>query len=100
MFRSIRVRVFVSMLIFVMMVMVMVVRQVNIELHALDLGFLFSRGVQVIAVERQLRKFVFELVEINAEIEHRTNKHVATDSAENIKVKCFHFYSFLLVILI
>lgn len=92
-FCAVGVDVFVRVLVFVVMFlvrMVVIVREMNVELHAFNLRFVFSRAVQVIAVEMQLCQFVLELMEINAEVEQRTDEHVAADAAENIEVKSFH----------
>jgi hypothetical protein len=44
----------------------------------------------VIAVEVELFQFVLELVRINAEIEHRADKHISADAAEDVEVEGFH----------
>ena len=75
------------------MIVMMILRQVNIELHSLDVRLLLSGRVQVIAVELQLAQFPFQLLEIRAQVEHGSDEHVAADAAENIEVNHLHFSS-------
>ena len=70
--------------------MAVVVFGMNVELGAFDLETFLALGVQVVAVQVQLLQFVLELVKINAEIEHRANKHIAADAAEDVEVESFH----------
>ena len=70
----------------VVVVVVVVVVRVDVELHAFDGGFLFARGVQVIIVQVQLGELTFKLLEVNAEIEHCADEHIATDAAERIQI--------------
>jgi len=71
--------------------MFVVVRQMHVELHALDAGFLFAGDVKVVAVELQFFQFVLQLVRVHAQINHRADEHVTADAAENVEVKRFHF---------
>ena len=51
-----------GMLVLVLMRVVMLMREVDIEFHAGDGGFLLARNVQMIAVELELFQLAFELV--------------------------------------
>jgi len=90
---AIRVRVLVSMSGPMRMIVIAVMRQMDIKLHSLDLGLLLARGVQMVAIEFQFPKFVFQFVKIHAEVEQRPDEHVAADAAENIEIKSFHITS-------
>jgi hypothetical protein len=74
----------------VRMLVPVVVREVNIELRPFNLKSFGAARVEMIAVQMQLLQFVLEVMEINAEIEHRANKHIAADAAEDVEVKSFH----------
>ena len=78
------------MLVRVVVRMFVVIRQMHVEFHAFDAGFLFARDVQVVAVELQFFKFVLQLVRVRAQINHRADEHVAADAAEDVEVKRFH----------
>lgn len=91
MFRAVRVSVFVLVRFVVLAVLIVSVGQMHIELYAFNLGFLLAGGVQMVAIEFQLSEFALEFVKINAQIEQRSDKHIAADAAENIEIKCFHF---------
>jgi hypothetical protein len=66
-----------------MLVVVMVVAlEVNVELDSRDVVLFRSRRVQVISVELELFEFVFELMEIEAEVQQGSEKHIAADAAE------------------
>jgi len=64
--------------------------EVNVELHALDAALGGAPVGEAVAVEVQLREPIFELAEIHAEIEQRTDEHVSAQAAEHIEVKGFH----------
>ena len=82
------------MLLFLIVMMVMmIILQMHIELYAFDVGFLSASGMQVVVVELELLEFVFQLLEIDAQIEHRADEHIAADPAENVEVDSFHFNS-------
>ena len=84
----------VRMLLFLIVVMVMMILlQVDVELHAFDIRFLSARRVQVVIVKLELLEFVFELFEIDAQVEHRPDEHIAADAAKNVEVDSFHFSS-------
>jgi hypothetical protein len=91
--------VFVLMLVFVTvtarMAVVMIVREVDIEFRAFDLKTFCALCMQVITVKMKLFEFVLELVEINAEVEHRANEHIAADAAEDVQIYCFHSMLFV-----
>ena len=70
--------------------MFVVVREVNVELDSFDARLLLPRGVQVIAVEFKLLQFVLKLMKIDTEINHRADKHIAADAAEDVEVKGDH----------
>ena len=99
MLRSIRVGVFVRVLLFMLVplfmrvngVMIRFVREMHVELHPFDLGFLLSSRMQMVALKLQLPEFVFEFMKIDSQIQQRPDKHVAADAAENIEIKCFHY---------
>src|SRR5262245_38481228 len=39
----------------------------------------------------QLLQFMLEVVRVHAQINHRADKHVAADTAEDVEIKSFHF---------
>ncbi len=51
---------------------------------------MFARGVQVITLEMKFSQFMFQLMKIEAEIDHGAEKHIAAHAAENVEVKSFH----------
>ena len=73
-------------------VVIVVVREVDIELHAGDAGFLLARNVEVIAVELEFLQLAFQLARVHAEVEQRADEHVAADAAEDVEVKSFHSF--------
>ena len=68
-----------------------IVRQMHVEFHAFDAGFLFARDVQVVAAKLQFFQLAFQLVRVRAQINHRADEHVAADAAEDVEIKRFHF---------
>ena len=72
-----------------------VMREMHVELHAFDGGFVLARDVKVVAVELEFGEFAFEFARVHAQINQRADEHVATDAAENIKVKRFHMFQFV-----
>ena len=72
------------------MVMVMVMGQMNIELRSRDPRFFLARNMDVITIHVQFLQFMLELMPVHAQIQQRTEKHIATDAAEDIEVKGFH----------
>jgi len=83
------------MLLFLIVVMVMmIILQMDVELHAFDIGFLTASSVEmVVVVELELLEFGFELFEVDAQVEHRADEHITADPAENVEVDSFHFNS-------
>ena len=65
--------------------------KMDIKLHAGDAGFLSARDVKMITAELQLLQLALQLARIRAEVNQRTDEHVAADAAENIEIKRFHF---------
>ena len=85
------------MLVFVVMmirmvrgVSVMMVREVDVELHSFDIGFLLATGMEVVTLHAQFFQFVLQPVKIDAQIDQGAKEHVATDAAENIEIKGLH----------
>ena len=64
--------------------------QVDIKLYAADARLLASRDMDVPAVKIEFFQFVFERLSVKAQVDHRAEKHVATDAAEDVEVKRFH----------
>ncbi len=79
--------------VFLLLLVVMVVLQVDVEFYTFDIGFLTAGRVQVVVIEAELLEFLFELTEIDAQIEHRTDEHIAADPAEDVEVDSFHLSS-------
>jgi hypothetical protein len=81
------VRVFMSVAVLVIVAM----RPVDIKLHAVDGRLVRAVDVQVpVLVEREFAELCFELPGVHAEVDHRAEKHVAADAAEDVEVKGFH----------
>jgi len=64
---------------------------VHIEFYATDARLLASRDMDVPAVELEFFQFVFERMSTQAQVDHRAEKHVAADAAEDVEVKRFHW---------
>ena len=73
----------------VVMVAVVIVRIVvmigdtlhdHVELCRADVGSHDTRHLQFVAVDRQFLKLGFHVLEIKAQIQKRTNGHIATDA--------------------
>ena len=62
----------------------------NIELGSGDVRALLARGVQVVTANAQLLQLVFQLMEVHAHIQQRTDEHVAADATEDIEIQRFH----------
>ena len=80
--------------------MIMVVRVgvfvrmiMHVEFHTADAHLLPTGDVRVPAFELQLPQLPLQLPGVHAQINERTDKHVAADAAENVEVKRFHFCS-------
>ena len=86
------------MLVSMIMVMVMIIRmgmamivgQMNIEFYSGNSRFFLARNVEVITIKPQFLQLMFEAMRVDAEIQQRSQKHIATDAAEDIEVKDFH----------
>ena len=74
--------------------MFVLVNQMNIELRSRDCSSLLPRHVHVELMKPKLLQFMFEIVGIQAKIQHRADEHVAADAAENIEIERFHLASF------
>ena len=83
-------RMLMTVFMFIFMLVLMGILEVNIEFRSLDLKPFRARCVQVIAADRQFRQLALKMFERHPEIEHRAQKHIAADAAENIEEKCFH----------
>ncbi len=71
--------------------LVRVVRlQMHLELRPFDLAAFGARGVQMVALQAQLRQLAPQVVQSHPQVQHRADKHVAADAAENIQVNRFH----------
>src|SRR5437899_8252527 len=89
------VMVMVSMLVpvFMLVLMLMILLQMDVELHSLNIRLLLSSRMQVVALQLEFAQLPLQLFEVDAQIEHRANEHVAADAAENIQVNSLHFSS-------
>src|ERR1035437_1174823 len=67
-----------------------VMREMHVELHAFDGGFVLARDVKVVAVDLEFGEFAFEFARVHAQINQRADEHVASDATEDVEVKCFH----------
>jgi hypothetical protein len=96
----VRVSVFVvimrmPMIVFVIMIVGMVVTvaviiQVHIKLHAIDAGLLCAFRVDVVAFDLERLKLALEFLEVRAQIQQRTDEHIAANAAESVEVKRVH----------
>ena len=66
------------------------VRQMHIKLHPINGAFLPAIGTECVALQFELLQLCIQRIEIHAQIDHGSQKHVATDAAKNIEVKGFH----------
>jgi hypothetical protein len=73
-----------------MFVIVVVICRMHIELHAFDAALLRSRAMEMVAVEFERQQSALEIAETHPQVEQRSDKHIAADPAERIKVKRFH----------
>src|SRR5258707_1925509 len=74
----------------VVMAMIMIGFQMNIEFDAFDAASALARDMKMVIVQAQLPKFMFELVEIDPQINEGAEKHVPTDAAKNVEADGFH----------
>jgi hypothetical protein len=70
----------------VRMVMVMILREVNVEFHSGDGGFLLMRNMQMVAAKLEFFQFAFESVGVHAQIQQRADEHVACDAADEVEI--------------
>jgi hypothetical protein len=73
----------------VFVVMIVIVRQVNVELDARDALSLILSDVQMEAIEFQFFDLAGEFVRVNAEVQHRADKHVTANAAEDVEIESF-----------
>jgi hypothetical protein len=69
---------------------VMVVFELHVELCSVDAAALLAGNLKLIAVQMQFFHFVFQLMQVHAKIQQRTDEHIAADPAEHVEVKRFH----------
>src|SRR5256885_7148589 len=75
------------------MLVLMILLQMHIKLHSFNIGFLLPSCMQVIVLQLQLAQFAIQLLELDTQVQHRADEHVAADAAENIEVNGLHFSS-------
>ena len=89
----------VTMLVMVLMLMVMVVVMImivavifhdHIEFHGAKVGSHHARCTQFVSFHSQLAELRFQVVQIEAKIQKRANRHVAADAGKAIEVKSLH----------
>jgi hypothetical protein len=66
--------------------MAVIMREVNVELHSFDGGFVSAGNVQVVTIKLQILQLVLQSVRIDAKIEQRADKHITADAAEDIQI--------------
>lgn len=71
----------------------MFVRQMDVELNAINRRLFCADRVNVITVQPQFFQLVLEFVKIHPQVNQRADKHIATDPAEDIEIKGFHRYA-------
>lgn len=64
--------------------------QMNHELGARDLAAFSAFDVEMVSRQVELLEFVFQCVEIESEVDHGPQEHVAADAAEDIEIQSFH----------
>jgi hypothetical protein len=64
--------------------------EVHVELHSLDRRLVLPGHMEVIPTQAELAEFSFEVSKFHAEVEHGTNEHVTTDSAEDVQIQAAH----------
>ena len=65
-------------------------RQMHVELRARNRPAFLPRDVQMIFAQPQLLQLALELRRVHAQIEQRTDEHVAADAAKDVEVERFH----------
>jgi hypothetical protein len=67
--------------------MFVLMAEMDIEFNPGDERFLTAFAVEMIIIDRQFAQLVLELMEVDPEIDHGPEKHVAADPAEQIEIK-------------
>ena len=70
--------------------MVVFVFDVYVELRPGDGATLLTRSVQVVVIQPELFQLVLQGLQVDTQVEHRAQEHVAADAAEQVEVKGFH----------
>jgi hypothetical protein len=70
----------------VAVVMVSSVAEMHVKFYTFDFAALGALGVQVVAVKRKLGQFLFQARQLYAQVQHRADKHVAADAAEDVEI--------------
>src|SRR4051812_13486049 len=83
----------VSMFIMVVIVVMMILFQMDVEFHPFDGGLGCPASMDVVITELQFFQFFLELLQINPEVEHGADEHVATYSTEDIQIESLHLSS-------
>jgi len=73
-----------------LMSVIVIMRQMDVEFHPGDGGFLLAGDMEVIAIEPELFQLAFEPARIDSEIKQCGDEHIARDAADEVKVKNFH----------
>ena len=69
------------------------IRQMHIKFYPINRAFLPAIGAERVALELEFLQFLFQRIKIHAQIDHRAQKHVAADAAEDVEVKGFHLWN-------
>jgi len=64
--------------------------EVHVELYSLDRRLVLPGGMEVVPTEAEFAEFYVEISEFHAEVEHGSDEHVTTDSAENVQIQAAH----------
>jgi hypothetical protein len=75
---------------FFVRVRVVMMTQMHVKLRPFDLRTLRARDMQMVSVHGQLGQFALQVGKPHSKVEHRADKHIAAQSAENIQIKRFH----------
>jgi hypothetical protein len=71
-------------------VVIVIVGKMNIKFHPVDISLLLGVRVKVITLKTQFGDLAFDVLQVDAEIDHRPEKHIAADAAKNIEIENFH----------
>src|SRR5438093_2743769 len=80
----------VAVLLMRMVCRVALVIEVDIELRPGHRATLLARSVQVVDLEPKFFQLVLQGVQVDTQVEHRAQEHVAADAAEQVEVEGFH----------